>query len=87
MKTVIGGIEVIDKQEIGAMIHCQHAATDKFIKREGLQSMRVKGRVYYARAAVEAAIARRLGVQMAQTASAPAAGGEAAEQPGSANGS
>ena len=63
MKTVIGGIEVIDKQEIGAMIQCQHAATDKFIKREGLQSMRVKGRVYYAKAAVEAAIARRLGLQ------------------------
>ena len=71
MKTDIGGIEVIDKQESGAMIQCQHAATDKFIKSAGLQGMRIKGRVYYARAAVDAAIARRLGLQTAQAADSP----------------
>ena len=60
----IAGVEVIGRTEINAVLGgVSDATVARFVKAHGLQSMRVGGKVYYAREAVEAAARAALGLK------------------------
>ena len=60
----IAGVEVIGRTEINALLGgVSDSSVARFVKAHQLQSMRVGGKVYYAREAVEAAARAALGLK------------------------